>query len=78
MAFLIWIETDRGERLRRGLERDGPEALDLWRSWMDQEDIYIAEHARRPRANLVISGATGCVPQPHSEFQILECRPPAE
>lgn len=31
LAFLIWIETPRQLRLRRGLERDGADAIGWWR-----------------------------------------------
>ena len=52
LAFRGWVNTPREERLRRGLERDGQDAIGLWREWMAREDEYIdAERPqeRRPR-----------------------------
>ena len=34
LAYVIWIETPREERLRRGLERVGEDARDQWERWM--------------------------------------------
>jgi uridine kinase len=56
LVFRVWIETPRQERLRRGLERDGEDARDLWREWMAREDAYIAAERPRERADLVVSG----------------------
>jgi len=56
IAFSIWIETPRQERLRRGLERDGEAARPLWEEWMAQEDEYIKREYPEQKANLVING----------------------
>ena len=48
LSFLIWIETPRDERLRRGVERDGIEALADWESWMAGEDAHY-ERSRTER-----------------------------
>jgi hypothetical protein len=56
LAFRVWVKTPREERLRRGLKRDGPGALDLWREWMAREDAYIAAERPQKRADLVVSG----------------------
>ncbi|HVJ98453.1 MAG TPA: hypothetical protein VNC41_16615, partial [Acidimicrobiia bacterium] len=56
LAFRIWIETDRNERLRRGLERDGEHMRDQWHAWMADEDAYIARENPRLRADVVIRG----------------------
>ena len=56
LAFRVWVSTSRQERLRRGLERDGREALPLWREWMAREDDYIAAERPEQRADLVVSG----------------------
>ncbi len=56
LSASVWVQTSRAERLRRGLERDGQQALALWEEWMRAEDEYIA--AQRPDrcADLVVSG----------------------
>lgn len=56
LRYCIWIETGREERLRRGLERDGEQALDLWRNWMVAEDEYMRTQTPRERADLVLNG----------------------
>lgn len=56
LSARVWVRTSRAERLRRGLQRDGQQALALWEEWMRAEDEYIA--AQRPDrcADLVVSG----------------------
>ena len=56
LAFRIWIETDRDERLRRGLERDGAHLRDQWLEWMADEDTYVADEHPQDRADIVIRG----------------------
>jgi uridine kinase len=56
MSLLVWIEVDRDERVRRGVDRDGPAVLPQWLAWMKHEE---AEHARqrtRERAGLRLRG----------------------
>ncbi len=57
LAASVWVATARLERLRRGLQRDGQDALSLWQDWMAAEDEYIARERPDLRADLVISGA---------------------
>jgi uridine kinase len=59
LAVTVWVETGRDERLRRGLERDGEEALGLWESWMREEDDYVARERPDRRADLVVRGEAG-------------------
>jgi uridine kinase len=56
LSFSVWVDTPREERLRRGLERDGAETLDLWLGWMAAEDAYITDEHPIERADMVISG----------------------
>jgi uridine kinase len=56
IAFSIWIETPRQERLRRGLERDGEAARPLWEEWMANEDIYVKREHPEQRADLILNG----------------------
>lgn len=56
LTFSIWIDTDRDERLRRGLQRDGVEMTELWLRWMAEEDAYVAREAPGARADLVLRG----------------------
>lgn len=59
LAFSIWIETPRAERLRRGLARDGEEARRQWEQWMAQEDDYMAREHPQEQADLVVRGVCG-------------------
>ncbi len=56
LSFLIWIETPRERRLRRGLDRDGIAALPDWESWMASEDAHYARDPTRERADIVVDG----------------------
>ena len=56
LSFVIWIETPRGVRLRRGIDRDGLTAADVWESWMASEDGYYERDPTRQRADVVIDG----------------------
>ena len=56
LSFLIWIETPREERLRRGVVRDGIAALDDWESWMTSEDVHYERDPTRERADVVLDG----------------------
>lgn len=56
LSFRIWIETDRDERLRRGLERDGEHMRNQWLEWMADEDAYVARENPRARADVIVSG----------------------
>ncbi len=57
LAYSVWVDCPRKIRLRRGLERDGQEALPLWERWMAAEDKYIADQSPQAHTNLLVSGA---------------------
>ena len=57
LAYTIWVETPRAERLRRGLHRDGEAARDQWEVWMSREDEYIARELPAEHADAIIDGA---------------------
>ena len=65
LAFVIWIETPPTERLRRGLARDGADALDEWTAWGAAEDAHYADDPTRPHADVVVDGT---VPIRDGEF----------
>ncbi len=56
LSLVIWIETPRSERLRRGVDRDGIGALDDWESWMAREDAHYERDRTRERADVVLDG----------------------
>jgi hypothetical protein len=57
LCFGVWVDTPRAERLRRGLDRDGADALVLWDIWMATEDAFFALDRPWDRADAIISGA---------------------
>jgi uridine kinase len=54
-SALIWLEADRQERFRRGIERDGESYLPHWRRWAAQEEELFAVDGTRSRADLIIN-----------------------
>lgn len=56
VTYSIWVEAPAEIRLRRGLDRDGPDALEQWQAWMAEEDEYVEREHPDERADLVLSG----------------------
>ena len=56
LTFCVWVETPPELRLRRGLERDGEDARELWERWMAAEDEYVARERPAARADVVVRG----------------------
>jgi uridine kinase len=56
LAYTIWVETPPDLCLRRGLERDGAEALAQWQQWMAGEARYIARERPQGHADKVLPG----------------------
>jgi len=54
-SVLIWLEADRDERFRRGIERDGELYLPHWQRWADREEAHFAVDETRSRADLIIN-----------------------
>jgi uridine kinase len=55
-SLLVWVEVDRPERLRRGLDRDGPQVLHHWLAWMRHEEVEHARQRTRERADVRLRG----------------------
>jgi len=53
-SLLVWVETSRGERVRRGVARDGEQVLPRWLAWMEREAEHFAKHRTRERADVRI------------------------
>jgi uridine kinase len=56
LSYSIWVEAPADVRLKRGLDRDGPDALEQWQGWMAEEDRYLERERPDERADLVIEG----------------------
>ena len=57
--YRVWVETPPEICLRRGLERDGPEALHKWEAWSDKEQRYWDEQRPRDVADVIVDGSGG-------------------
>jgi uridine kinase len=57
LACTVWIDAPPDLRLERGLERDGPDSAERWRSWMAQEVSYVTQQGPKQRADFVLDGA---------------------
>jgi energy-coupling factor transporter ATP-binding protein EcfA2 len=55
-SLLVWVEVGRPERLRRGLDRDGPQVLHHWLAWMRHEEVEHARQRTRARADVRLRG----------------------
>ena len=56
LTYAIWVESPPELRLRRGLERDGDDALEAWQAWMAEEDRYRERERPDERADIVVRG----------------------
>jgi uridine kinase len=56
LSYAIWVETPKELCLKRGLERDGQDALPKWQKWIAEEDEYITRNNPRAYADVEISG----------------------
>lgn len=53
-AVRVWVEADRDERRRRGLERDGDTYRPHWDRWAAQEEALFTADRTREHADLVL------------------------
>lgn len=58
-SALIWLEADRDERFRRGIERDGVTYLPHWRRWAAGEEALFGADGTRDRADLIVDTSSG-------------------
>jgi hypothetical protein len=56
LTMALWVQTPRGERLRRAIDRDGPQRRSLWIEWMRLEDEFFARDGAAERADHVVCG----------------------
>ena len=56
LSFIVWIDTPWDERLRRGLERDGDDALADWEAWGVAEDEHYRNDPTRRHADVIVDG----------------------
>ncbi|MBA3252426.1 MAG: hypothetical protein H0T66_19465 [Geodermatophilaceae bacterium] len=71
LTFSVWLQTDRDERLRRGLARDGQELAGFWAGWMAEEDAFYAADPTVDAVDLVVVGDPHLVHDPEREFVVI-------
>ena len=71
LALAVWVATDPELRLRRGLERDGPDTLANWQTWIAEENRHFAEDRTEERADLRVDGDPSVSHDPDREFVVL-------
>ncbi len=52
----LWVQSDRVEARRRGLERDGPAEQPFWNEWDAEEVPFLAADQPWERADLIVAG----------------------
>lgn len=67
----IWLQTDRSERLRRGLERDGQDLAGFWADWMAEEDAFYAADPTVDAVDVVVDGNPQLPHDPEREFVVI-------
>ena len=72
LQFIIWVETPQAERLRRGLARDGDDAVEDWEAWGAAEDRHYGADPTRQHADVVVDGT---IPADHRSFTALRRSP---
>ncbi len=58
-SLVVWVQAPAGLRLRRGLERDGPELEGRWRDWQSHEAAHFAADGTRAAADVHVDGVSG-------------------
>lgn len=57
-SLKIWVEAPKDLRIKRGLQRDGEEAADLWNRWIPEETALHEAHSTRDRSDILIDGTS--------------------
>jgi uridine kinase len=68
----LWVETDRAQRLRRGIARDGAQMTAHWEQWQGEEDALFAARGTRARADLRVDGNPLVSHDPDRQLVLLE------
>lgn len=71
LTYSAWLQTDRSERLRRGLERDGAELAGFWAGWMAAEDAFYAGDPTVDTVDLVVDGDPRLPHDSEREFVVI-------
>jgi uridine kinase len=59
VSLRVLVTAPRGERLRRGIDRDGEALRPHWERWLAAEEQHLARARTVERADVVVDGTTG-------------------
>ncbi len=63
-SLLVWVDAPHDLRLRRGLDRDGPELARFWDAWAADEAAVFARDRTREHADVLLDGGHGAETAP--------------
>jgi hypothetical protein len=71
---VIWVQSDKAQSERRGIERDGGDeaAISFWHLWMAEEQPFMAQQRPWARANVIVAGTASVPHDPANEVVIAE------
>jgi len=72
LAMSVWVDAPDGERLRRGLARDGEQRRSLWLEWMALEEEFFGRDGAAARADYRVSGQPSCPYDRATQLVILD------
>ena len=69
----VWVQSDRVEARRRGIERDGGPAHEaFWEEWDAEEIPFLAADRPWERADLIVAGTPGSPYDPAAELLVAD------
>jgi hypothetical protein len=68
----LWVQSDRVEARRRGLERDGPSEEAFWDEWDAEEVPFLAADRPWERADLIVAGGAELPYDPALELVVAD------
>ena len=75
LALSVWVEAPGGERLRRGIAREGEQRRWLWVEWMVLEDDFFGRDGAPGRAGFVACGQPRIACDAATQVVLLEPHP---
>jgi hypothetical protein len=66
----LWVQSDRVEARRPGLERDGPAEEPFWNEWDAEQVPFLAADRPWERADLIVAGGSELPYDPEAEMLV--------
>lgn len=55
-SLVVYVDAPRGERLARGIARDGEALSAEWHAWQEEESAFLARERTRASADVLLDG----------------------